>query len=284
MGTAQASDLSEQLEALLVDAASFIPKLIVALIIFVAALVLAGAAQRWARQFVKEKTDHKATQQLLARLARWSVIVSGTLVALDQVDFDITGFLTGLGILGFTVGFALQDVARNFIAGLLLLIQRPFNIGERVELAGFKGTVLSISTRDTVVETLDGEIVSLPNTNVLSNPIINYSQQAHRRRTIIIGLGYGQDVGDAMETFLSAMRQVEGVLETPEPEMLARELGESGLVLAARFWVDQRKHRLVTVQSNVVIALNAAAERADIDLPYPIQTVRLERVQSPGDA
>jgi small-conductance mechanosensitive channel len=276
--------VNEQLEALLVDVVAFVPKLVVSLIIFVASLVLAGAAQRWARRFVAARTDHVETQQLLARLARWSVIVGGTLVALDQVDFDITGFLTGLGILGFTVGFALQDVARNFIAGVLLLIQRPFNIGERVELAGFKGTVLSISTRDTVVETLDGEIVSLPNTSVLSNPIINYSQQAHRRRTLIIGLGYGQDVGEAMETFLSAMCQVEGVLETPEPEMLARELGESGLVLAARFWVDQRAYRLVTVQSKVVIALNAAAEHADIDLPYPIQTVRLERVPSSAES
>jgi small-conductance mechanosensitive channel len=271
--------MSEQLETLVVEILRFIPSLIIALVIFIASLVLAGTVERWARRVAGERIEDEEIQQLLARLARWGVVIGGTLVALDQVNFDITGFLAGLGIVGFTVGFALQDIARNFIAGLLLLIQRPFNIEDRVELAGFKGTVLNVSTRETVVETLDGEVVSLPNTSVLSNPIINYSRKPNRRRTIMIGLGYGQDVDHAMVTFLAALREVEGVLEDPAPEILARELGDSALTLAARFWVNQRTHRLVDVQSRVVIALDAAAGQAGIDLPYPIQTVRVEHTE-----
>ncbi len=269
--------MSEQFEALLIQAISFIPKLIVAIVIFIAALIVAGTAKRWAYQVVGERVDNEEMQQLFARLARWVVIIGGTLIALDQVDFDITGFLTGLGIVGFTIGFALQDIAKNFIAGLLLLVQRPFTNKDRVQLAGFTGKVINVSTRDTVIETLNGEIVNLPNTNVLSNPIINYSQQPNLRRTVMIGLGYGQDVNQAMELFLETIRKTEGVLKTPEPEILAQELGDSALTLAARFWVNQRTHHRLKVQSEVVIALNAAAEAANIDLPYPIQTVRLEQ-------
>jgi small conductance mechanosensitive channel len=92
----------------------FIPNLILALVLFVLTLLLSGLIARWVRRAAKLRIKDTETQRLLSRLARWSVIVLGTLVALDQVDFDVTGFVAGLGVAGFTIGFALQDIARNF--------------------------------------------------------------------------------------------------------------------------------------------------------------------------
>ncbi|MGC9520328.1 MAG: mechanosensitive ion channel family protein [Anaerolineae bacterium] len=273
--------MSESLQDLLAELIDFIPELIVALITFGATLLaakpIAKAVERAARRRIgKEETVH-----ILSRIVRWTVLVIGTIIALDQVNFDVTGFLAGLGVAGITIGFALQDIARNFVAGILLLARRPFEIGDTVETVGYTGEIEDITTRDTVVRTLDGERVILANIDILSNPITNYTASPQRRRTIYIGLGYGQDVPQALQVFQDTIAGVPGVLEEPAPSLLAEELGDSAITLAARFWVDPETHSLLDVHSNVVLAVNAAAEREGIDLPYPIQTVRLvERVQA----
>jgi small conductance mechanosensitive channel len=265
-------------EGLLQDVLRFIPRLITALITFAASLLLSGVAARWARRTAQARIQDREALRLLSRLARWSVLILGTVVALDQVNFDVTSFVAGLGIAGFTIGFALQDIARNFVAGILLLVRQPFNIGDAVEIGDYTGSVLEITTRDTVLKTWDGEMVILPNMDVFTNPITNYSELPCRRRTVQIGLGYDEDAERATNVFLETIRGVEGVLEDPAPELLAEELGDSSLTLAARFWVNQETHGLFDVHSAVVKSIKKVAEEEGIDLPYPIQTVRLERV------
>jgi small-conductance mechanosensitive channel len=274
--------LGGRFQDLLGEALLFIPNLIVALVVFALTILLSGLVARWVQRAAKTRIEDLETRRLLSRLARWSVIILGTLVALDQVDFDVTGFIAGLGIAGFTIGFALQDIARNFVAGVLLLVRQPFNIGDAVEVGEHAGTVLDITTRDTVLKTWDGEVVIVPNMDVFTKAIKNYSELPLRRRTVNIGLGYDEDVDEALRVFLEAIRGVEGVLDDPAPEVLVEELGDSGLMLAARFWVNQETHGLFMVHSAVVQAIKEVAEREGIDLPYPIQTVRLEGGWSGG--
>lgn len=269
-------ELTAPLQALLEEVLRFIPKLIAALVTFGASLLLSVAAARWTRRTASTKIDDEETLLLLSRLARWTVIVLGTVLALDQVNFDVTGFVAGLGIAGLTIGFALQDITRNFIAGIILLIRQPFDIGDAVEAAGHAGTVLNVTTRDTVLKTWDGETVILPNLEVFTNPIINYSDLPNRRRTVRIGLGYDEDAERAIDVFLESIRGVNGVLEEPSPTLRAEELGDSALGLAARFWVNQETDSVFDVHSAVVRTIKETAERERIDLPYPIQTVRLE--------
>jgi small-conductance mechanosensitive channel len=269
-------DLSVPLQAFLEQVLRFIPKLIAALVTFGASLLASVLAARWTRKAVSTKIDDEETLLLLSRLARWTVIVLGTVLALDQVDFDVTGFVAGLGIAGLTIGFALQDITRNFIAGILLLVRQPFDIDDAVEVAGYTGTVLEITTRDTVLKTWDGETVILPNLEVFTKAIINYSDLPNRRRTIHIGLGYEEDTERATQVFLEAIQGVDGVLVDPAPTLLAEKLGDSTVDLAARFWVNQETHGLFDVHSAVVRTLKDVAEREGLNLPYPIQTVRLE--------
>ncbi|MGD8466477.1 MAG: mechanosensitive ion channel family protein [Anaerolineae bacterium] len=269
-------DLGAPFQTLIEQVLRFIPRLIAALVIFVATLLLSSVAARWARRSAQSKIDDLETLSLISRLTRWGVLVLGTVLALDQVNFDVTGFVAGLGIAGITIGFALQDIARNFVAGILLLVQQPFDLGDVVEVADYTGTVLEISIRDTVIKSLDGEKVILPNIDVLANAITNYSDLPLRRRTVRIGLGYDEDVDHASEAFLQAIQALDGVLEEPEPSLLAEDLGDSTVGLVARFWVNQESEDLFQVHSRAVQAIKETAEREEIDLPYPIQTVRLE--------
>lgn len=268
-------DLTGSIEQIVRNVIAFLPKLAAAVVAFAAALLGSGMVAQGVRRAAAKKFDDPDTCVLLSRLARWTVVVAGTLLALDLVDFDVTGFVAGLGIAGLTVGFALQDIARNFVAGVLLLIRQPFGSGDAVKIADYSGSVLEINTRDTVIKTWDGEVVILPNIDVFGSAIVNYSQLPYRRRTVRIGLGYGEDIGRATSVFLEAIRQVDGVLEEPAPTVHADELGDSTLILAARFWLNQQTHSLFDVHSMVLRAIKETAEEQGIDLPYPIQTVRL---------
>jgi small-conductance mechanosensitive channel len=273
----EAMHITELLEDpnLIEDIINFLFNLLVALVVFVITLWLAGVAARQAEESAKKRIEEPEMVQLLVRLARWGVLILGTLVALAQMDFDITGFLAGLGILGFTIGFALQDISRNFVAGVLLILRRPLNIGDAVKIGDFSGKVLQINTRDTVIRTWDGEMVIIPNIDVFTQPIINYTDLPLRRRTVNIGLGYGQDSRRAIELFLDTLHGVDGILEDPAPEIYARELGDATLNLTAYFWLNQTTHGLFKVQSEAVQAINEAAEREGIDLPYPTQILHL---------
>ena len=271
--------LDQSLQEILQNTLNMLPHLIAAVVTFIITLLLSGIAARWVKQTLKLKQENPELTTLLSRLARWAVLITGTMLSLDQIDFDITSFLASLGIAGFTIGFALQDIARNFVSGILLLIRQPFEIGDAVQVAGtYSGQILDINIRDLVLKTWDGELVIIPNLDVFSNPIINYSEQTDRRRTIHIGIGYGQDISAAMQVFRKTIQETPGVLAEPTPTILAEELGDSAVTLATHFWVNQKTHGLFDVHSNVVLAINAAAEAANIDLPYPTQTVRLEQL------
>ncbi|MEA3309033.1 MAG: mechanosensitive ion channel family protein [Chloroflexota bacterium] len=269
---------SQSFQEILQNALNMLPHLIAAVVTFIITLFLASLTAQWVKKVLKSGEHDPEIIALLVRFARWAVLILGTMLSLEQINFDITSFLASLGIAGFTIGFALQDIARNFVAGILLLLRQPFDIGDAVQVAdSYSGEILDINMRDTVLKTWSGEAVILPNIDVFSNPIINYSDYPDRRRTVNIGIGYGQDMEAAMHIFRTAIQKTDGVLEEPAPSMLAEELGSSGMNIAARFWVNQKTHGLFDVHSKVVLAINTAAEANNIELPYPTQTVRLEK-------
>lgn len=253
-----------------------IPHLISGIVIFIFTLVFSSFFAKWVKRLAKKRIENIEILHLIFLLTRWSVLILGTIFALSQVNFDVTGFIAGLGVAGFTIGFALQDIAKNFISGILLLSRQPFNIGDYVKVNDYSGRVKEINVRDTVVETLDGETVIIPNQSVFENPIINYTRSRLRRRSVVIGLGYEEDVHQAKQVFLDAIRNVPGVEGQPEPIIRVEQLGDSALILEALFWVDQQSNNLYAIHSDVVTAIKEASDEFDINLPYPVQTVLLK--------
>lgn len=267
----------EMFHTWLTEFLSFLPKIISALIIFVFTLWGAKLVAKTVKKLSQKRIESEEINKLVFRITKWTLIIVGTIIALGQVNFDITGFIAGLGIAGFTIGFALQDMAKNFISGLLLLYRQPFKIGEWVEVSDYSGTVKEINVRDTVIQAISGEMIVIPNKDVFENPIINYSHMPLRRGSVMIGLGYGEDCDRAISVFLEAIEAVPGVEGDPQPIIRAQELGESTLQLAALYWVNQTEFNILDVHSDVVKAVKLAAEENGIELPYPIQTIKLER-------
>ena len=264
-------DLASWLRSLV----DFLPNVIAAIVLFILTLVLAGLVRRWVRKMLEERNTIPQISALLSKVAYWGTIILGLITSLQQVGFNLTAFLTGVGVVGFTVGFALQDVSKNFIAGILLLIQEPFEIGEQVEVASFTGTVRTIDLRATEIKTLDGKIVLIPNTDVLTQPITNYSRADSRRIHIQVGVAYGSDLATVRRTALEAITQLDELLHDPPPEILLNNFGPSTLDVSIYYWIDTKVVSVLKAIDHGITVINEAFGKAGIDMPYPTQRLMI---------
>jgi len=265
----QISPLERVVEQLLV----FIPKLIVAVIVFIVALYVAQIAFRMVKKaLINRKVDAELVL-LFSRLVQVGIIVLGLMWSLQIVDFDVTGFVAGLGIIGFTVGFALKDIAENFVAGVLLLLHQPFDIGDSVDAGGFAGTVINIEIRSTTIRLWDGLLVIVPNAQVYSNPITNYSKIDRRRISIDVGVGYETDLEKADQIMLDVAHKLPGIKFDPEPFVVFKEFGDSSINATLYFWIDVDETGYFGSLDSVVKGIKIAFEKEGINIPYPIRTV-----------
>jgi small conductance mechanosensitive channel len=247
-------DLSPSLERIIDRAVEFIPNLIVAIVIFLVTLWVSRLGYNLVQRALKRRGANAEVTLLLARLSQWTILIFGVLWALAQVKFDITGFVAGLGVVGFTVGFALKDIAENFVAGILLLIQQPFSIGDEVEIKGYAGTVTNIEIRSTTVRTRDGLLVIIPNADVYDNPITNYSKIEQRRISLTIGVAYGSDLQKVADTLQQVAAQLPGVKKDPAPQVVFSEFSGPAIKVTLYFWIN-------VSETSYFVALDAAVKR-----------------------
>jgi len=266
--------LNETLNELFRNAILFLPKLIAGLVIFLVGLYVAGLVRRAVRAYCqRRKLDNELTV-LFGRVGHWSVIGLATVIALEQVNFNVVAFLAGLGVLGFTVGFALQDIAKNLVAGTLLLLQQPFAIGELIEVKGYAGKVQDISLRATELRTFDGLLVYIPNADVYTSPLTNLSRVPQRRIELSIGVAYNTDLDRATEVALSAIREIPGVIaDDPAPQVVFRKFADSAIEFGLYYWFDPAVMGLFAAQDAGVKAITRAFRETGIVIPYPIRTV-----------
>jgi small-conductance mechanosensitive channel len=249
-----------------------IPNLLSALAIFILAMYFARVLSRIVNRVLKRRNAPEGVTQLLAQLAYGTIVVAGAITALQRF-FDVTAFLAGLGILGFTVGFALQDVMKNFAAGVILLIQQPFHVNEVIGVAGFDGTVLQIDLRSTEIKATDGRIVNIPNANILAGPIINYTRADRRLVELIFRVGYDADTEVARQVVLESIQTIPGVVMETKPAIGFSKFGDSALEFNTSFWIDTSKTDPGAAKNAAFSLIKHALEKQGIRMPFPIQTV-----------
>ncbi len=273
----QSQPLSSILEQLLVDFLSLLPSLIAALVVFVVGLYLASIVRRVVRRRLERRTKNPQPIILVSQLVYWLVVILVSAISLQMVGFNLTAFLAGLGIAGITIGFALQDVTKNFIAGLLMLIQQPFDIGETIEVGGYTGTVLAIDLRATQLRTSDGRLVLIPNGEVFVSPITNFSQAKSRRIEISTGVAYESQPETVRQTALQAIEAIPGLISDPSPVVRFTNFGSSTFDLTIHYWIDTSQTGVAAAKDAGLEAIKAAFEETRIDMPYPVQTVYLKQ-------
>ncbi len=265
------------LESLLTQAIVFLPKLFLAIVIFLVSLYLAKLTARAVNRTLKYRDLDPELSILLTRSTRWAVIGLGIIVALQQVNFNVSSFIAGLGIIGFALGFAFQDIAKNFIAGVLLLLQQPFDIGDGIEVVGVGGTVEDIEIRSTALRTWDGKLVIIPNADVYTSTITNFSRSPRRRVQLEVGVAYNANLEQVTSVLETVINAVEGVLNDPAPTIVFNAFADSAINCTIYFWVDTNVTGLLSAKDTAVKAIKVAFEKENIDIPYPVQTVLLQQ-------
>lgn len=269
-------DIVKPFEDMLATLIAKLPNVITAIVIFILFIYLAIVVRRALRLGMQRRKMDPQVAALMTKVGYWTVVILGTIVALQQVGFNVTAFLTGVGVVGFTIGFALQDVSKNFVAGLLLLIQEPFDVGDTIEVKGFTGSVLAIDLRATEMKTLDGRLVLIPNSDVFTSPITNFTRALSRRVELQIGVSYESDPEHVRTTALKAISSIPGLLDDPPPQVVFNNFGPSTFDLSIYYWIDTAITTVFPAQDAGLVAINRLFQGAGIEMPYPTQVVQVK--------
>lgn len=261
-----------------------LPLIAIAVLILAIGIVIAAGIVRGVRGWLRRSDAEQAAEELTIQLIRGLVIVLFLLLALAVAGVNVGAALAGLGIVGLAIAFAMQNILENFISGVLLLIRKPFRVGDQIRTNDYEGTVEDLDLRVTKLRVYAGEIVLIPNADVFRNPIENLTRRGKRRTSVFVGVDYRDDHDAAREVILRAVREVEGVLETPDPEVLLTELGESSVDFEVRYWTLPDIRSVRHTQDRVLSAAKTAIEGAGMSIPWPMRTLYFDNeLRSAGD-
>lgn len=240
-----------------------LPRLGLAIFVFLITLLIASQLRRWLRLRILQQTRDNLLTGFLAQLGYWIILLFGAVIALGFIGLNdfVTKILAGAGLSAFILGFALKDIGENFLAGILLAFKRPFRIGDRVETNGINGRVTGLNLRETIIKTLDGKDVYMPNGLILKTPLINYTMDGYLRLEFSIGLNYEDDLARAIDIILTAVGGAKGVINEPPrvPEVSISELTNSCVNMKVYCWINSYDPD-VSAQAVRTVAIQSAID------------------------
>lgn len=262
-------------------------RLLPVLLVGLAIMALAVLAGRWlaARHSLYQRLAANAFMaSLLAQVVQGVVVIGGAVLTLLLLDATglVNTLLGAAGLVGLALGFALRDTVENYIASILLSVRRPFDPADYVKIDTHEGVVARLTARATVLLTLDGNQVRIPNASVFKGVIVNFTAHPQRRFTFRLGVAPDEDLGRAQRTAIQALAGVEGVLADPPPTALYESVGDSTVTLVVAGWMDQGRHDFLRVRSEAIRVVLTEMNAAKVDLPEP--TVRLRPLPGPAES
>ncbi len=246
-----------------------LPLLVFSLLVLLLTVLFTRLTSRLVRRTLRKRVPNT----LLLNVAGYTAGVITFLIGL-YVLLQIAGLtniaatvIGGTGLLGLVLGIAFRDITENFLASIFLSVQNPFRSGDLVEIAGIQGFVEALNTRVTVLITLEGNHVQIPNATVYKSNIFNYTSSPNRRTDFMIGIGYEDSISKAQEVALKVLENHPAVLNDPEPLALVDSLGAATVNLKIYFWIDGKEYSYIKVKSAIIRLTKRAFEDAGISMP-----------------
>ncbi len=243
-----------------------LPDLAAALVFLVVAVVAARLVRRGVEAALRRTSTEAYVHLIVAKLAYFGVMVLGVVVALSLGGVNLGVLVGSLGLATVALGFALQDVVSNFVAGIVLLLEHPFTRGDQIEVEGVQGKVEDIRVRATQLRAADGGQVLVPNKVLFTSVLVNSTATMHRRVEVTLSMPQGVDPSRARAALLEAASGVDGASDDPPPRLLLNDLGEDKMDLLLEIWVDPRSHDPQRVRSEVLEATQAVLARSNREL------------------
>jgi small conductance mechanosensitive channel len=227
--------------------------------------------------------SHLQLSELLRRMilsiTRNAIIALGILIALAQIGFSLGPLLAGLGVVGFIVGFSLQDTLSNFAAGMMILIYHPFDVGDLIETGGVSGKVGNMSLVNTTVLTLDNQTIIIPNNKIWGDVIKNVTAQTERRVDMVFGISYSDDIPKTEKVLQEILESHDKVLADPEPIVRLHELGDSSVNFIVRPWAAREDYW--EVYWEITRSVKIRFDEEGISIPFPQRDIHVYNQNTP---
>ena len=221
-----------------------------------------------------EKTTVEETIRIfVANLLNSLLMVIIFIAAINQLGIETTSIIAMLGAAGLAIGLALQGSLANFAAGILIVIFRPYKVGDYIEAGSAEGTVLDIQIFSTVLKTPDNKVVVIPNGTIMDSSIINYTGRATRRVDIVASCGYEDDIDKVKDILKDILNQDERILEEPEPRIAVSELADNSINFIVRPWVNSSD--VLSVKYSILEQIKKRFDEEGISIPYPQRDVHI---------
>ncbi len=269
------SNIWDQTQQLINGFLERIPNIILALIALLVFYLAARGIDALVRRLTEQHKRRRNLGLVLGRLTRFSVLLVGVLVALSIVlpEFNAGGLIQLLGISSVAIGFAFRDILQNFLAGILILLTQPFQIGDQIAVDQFEGSVEDIETRATMIKTYDGRRVVIPNATIFTQPVTVNTAYTTRRSQYDVGIGYGDNIGHTKELILGVLKDIPGVVADPPPDVLVVDLAASSVNIRVRWWTQPSRADVLIMQDRVLSAIKETLSANGIDLPFPTRQI-----------
>lgn len=240
--------------------------------------LLAGLTGLW-----RKVTPNSFLAELIASAIRFAFVLAGVVVALNMVGAGtlLGAVLGGAGVIGLALGFALRDTIENYVASLMLSLRQPFRPNDHIVIDTFEGRVIRLTSRATILMTLDGNHLRIPNSQVFKAVILNYTRNPQRRFEFDLGVDADDDALAARKLGRETLSALPFVLDQPGAEARVIEVGDSNVVIRFLGWIDQRESDWFKTQSLAIVAVKTALEQAGFGLPEPIYRLRFDPRTTP---
>jgi len=242
-------------------------QLLGAVVTLIVGYVLARISRRVVLRLLKRMEIPPVITSFVSRVSFIAIVVFAVIASLAKFGVQTTSFVAVLGAASFAIGFALQGSLSNFAAGVLILLLRPFKVGDFVEVAGLKGSVKDIQLFTTVLATPDNVKVLVPNSKIFGDTIKNYAGYETRRLDVSVGIGYSAPIEKALSVSYEVLGANERILAEPAPQVLVSDLADSSVNLVLRAWVDSANYGAVL--SDLKRCIKAAFDEHGIEIPFP---------------
>jgi small conductance mechanosensitive channel len=267
--------VTDSLQELLGSAVKIFPAIITALVIIMLTNYAAQFTRNLADRVGKRTLHSKSLQFLLRKTAYITTWVVGIILAcvIAFPGLRLGDIIATLGLSSVAIGFAFQDIFKNFLAGILILIQQPFRIDDQIVVGDYEGTVEKIDIRTTKIRTYDGERILMPNSEVFTSAVRVRTAFNQRRTDLAVGVDYNASLPEAKRILQQTIERVDGVLNDKLPEIDLVGFGESSMDFIVRYWTNSRQPHVRQVQTRAIMAIKEALDAAKIGIPYPIRTL-----------
>lgn len=255
----------------------YTPKLISALVVLLVGLIIIRMIVNAVRRGFEKKNFDITLQRFLLSMIRILLKAALAITVIGMLGIQMTTFVAMLGAAGLAIGLALSGTLQNFAGGVILLIIRPYRVGDFVEMQGHSGTVKEIQIFNTILTTPDNKTIIIPNSPISTGSMINYSTQPKRRVDFTIGIGYDDDIDTARNVILAVIAKDDRIHKEPEPFIAVSELADSSVNFALRVWADSGDYWEVYFEN--LEAIKKALDANNISIPYPQRDVHLHPVE-----